>query len=372
MNEDNNKHLRKYYYDPASTASFSNEYELKKAAVTTNGSLPMKTIKSWMSQQLTHSLHKPARKRFPRNRYFVRTPGELAQADIADMSMFADQNNGFKYLLTFIDVFSKKAFVEAMKTKSGDDVQLALSKIFKLIRTQSLQTDRGTEFTNEKIRQYCKDCGVNLFYCQNQDVKCAVIERFNRTLKGRMFKYFTAYATRKYIDILPQLVAAYNNTRHSTIKMAPNEVTDSNTDQVFSNTYGYASPREYLVNRVNVERTKFKVGDRVRVKYTLTSMDKGYYPNWSDMVFKITAISEGGERDMYEIVDEMNAKMPRRYYTHELQKVDGDPVYRVEKVIKQSKGKSLVKWLNHPEQFNSWINSKDVKNIRNFTSRNSD
>ena len=365
-----NKLFHSLYYDPLSPAGFTNAAELQKAAVTKNVSSKPKVIENWMGQQLTHAIHKPARRRFPRNKYFVSTPGELAQADIADMSMFGQQNDGFKYLLTFIDVFSKKAFVEVLKTKTGEEMRGALERIFKKFRPQSLQTDRGTEFVNEHVRNFCANSGINLFFTQNQDIKCAVVERFNRTLKGRMFKYFTANGTRRYVDVVQKIIESYNNTYHTTIKMTPNQVGVQTTDDVFKNTYGYASPRDYLLNRKNEEKTKFKIGDRVRMKYTLTSMDKCYYPNWSDQIYRVIAVSEGNVRDMYEIADEMNAKMPRRFYSFELQKLIGEPTFRIEKVIKHRKGESYVKWLNHPDKFNSWVKTKSIKNVRTFNSRN--
>jgi len=37
-------------------------------------------------------------------------------------------------------------------------------------------------------------------------------------MKEKMFKYFIANNTKKYIDVLDDFVARYNNTRHSSIK----------------------------------------------------------------------------------------------------------------------------------------------------------
>ena len=52
-------------------------------------------------------------------------------------------------------------------------------------------------------------------------MKCAIVERFNRTLKQRMFKYFTANNTVKYADVLQKFVNAYNARKHRTIGIAP-------------------------------------------------------------------------------------------------------------------------------------------------------
>ena len=51
--------------------------------------------------------------------------------------------------------------------------------------------------------------------------KAVVIERFNRTLKNIMWKYFTANNTRFFLDAFDQMVKNYNDKVHSTIKMTP-------------------------------------------------------------------------------------------------------------------------------------------------------
>ena len=58
-------------------------------------------------------------------------------------------------------------------------------------------------------------------YSTFNEGKAVVIERFNRTLKNKMFKYFTANGTYKYIDILSSLINEYNNKKHSSTKLSP-------------------------------------------------------------------------------------------------------------------------------------------------------
>ena len=69
------------------------------------------------------------------------------------------------------------------------------------------------------------------------DRKCAIVERFNRTLKTRMYRTFTARGGHKWIDILEDLVNGYNNTRHSSTKFAPNDVNEENEHYVRENLY---------------------------------------------------------------------------------------------------------------------------------------
>ena len=66
--------------------------------------------------------------------------------------------------------------------------------------------------------------GIKFYTSENEDLKAAVVERFNRTLKTKMFRYFTHVNTRRYLDVLDDLLHSYNNTHHRSIGMAPSEV----------------------------------------------------------------------------------------------------------------------------------------------------
>jgi len=53
--------------------------------------------------------------------------------------------------------------------------------------------------------------------------KGSIVERFNRTLKSRIARYFTENGTTRWIDALPGITAAYNKSYHRSVKMSPNE-----------------------------------------------------------------------------------------------------------------------------------------------------
>ena len=65
--------------------------------------------------------------------------------------------------------------------------------------------------------------------------KAVVIERSNRTLTNKMYKYFTANNTYKYVDVLPDLINDYNNHKHSTIKMTQTEASMKYNEKVIPN-----------------------------------------------------------------------------------------------------------------------------------------
>ena len=77
----------------------------------------------------------------------------------------------------------------------------------------------------DKCREfYIKDVQelVDLHSTESEEKSC-VTERFNRTIKEKMFTYFSANNTRKFVDVLDLLVDQYNNAIHSSIKMTPKE-----------------------------------------------------------------------------------------------------------------------------------------------------
>ena len=76
-------------------------------------------------------------------------------------------------------------------------------------------TDKGREFYNKDVKGL-----VELYSTENEE-KSSIVERWIRTMKEKMWKYFTDNNTYTYIGVLPDLVEEYNNTVHSSIKMTP-------------------------------------------------------------------------------------------------------------------------------------------------------
>ena len=99
-----------------------------------------------------------------------------------------------------------------------------------------LQTDKGSEFVNSTFQSMLKRHNIHFYTSENADIKAAIVERFNITLKTKMYKYFTFKNTWRYIDVLQQLVE-YNATHHRTIGMPPDEVNVDTEELVRSRLY---------------------------------------------------------------------------------------------------------------------------------------
>lgn len=114
--------IGKVYYDLSNSASFGGKRRLKKI-------FPTKQVDDWASSQLTYTLHKPLKRRFPTRSYKVGGLNEVWQLDLMEMIPYASINSGYKYILVCIDVFSRFARAMPLKTKSAKEVERTLSHI---------------------------------------------------------------------------------------------------------------------------------------------------------------------------------------------------------------------------------------------------
>jgi len=88
-------------------------------------------MKEWLETQDAFTLHRPLRKRFPRNPYTVNNIDDVWELDILDLSSLKKFNNNYRYLLQVIDVFSRYMHSVPLRTKTGKEVAAVLESIFK-------------------------------------------------------------------------------------------------------------------------------------------------------------------------------------------------------------------------------------------------
>ncbi|CAB4026797.1 uncharacterized transposon-derived [Paramuricea clavata] len=264
--------------------------------------------------------------------------------DLADMQSMQKFNDGYRYLLVCIDVFSKYAWVVTLKNKTGP----TLVEAFKVILTsgrkpKKIMTDQGTEFLNQHFQALMKE-DIELYNTYNE-TKASIVERLIHTLKTKMWRYFTARKTMRYVDMLPNLMYSYNHSVHRSIKTRPTDVTVGNEKKVW-----HTLCDDHSVAK-NV-KYKFRIGDQVRISKMKRTFEKGYLPNFSKEIF---TISKQIPRDppVYKLKDLDGEELKGTFYEKELQKIiKKDDVYKIEKILKKrGRGSNvhyLVKWLGYP------------------------
>jgi hypothetical protein len=353
------------YFDPRAPGSFGGVDALYRQVKDQNKTKD--EVKEWLRDQPAYTLHVPVRRNFKQNRIIVYTINEQFQADLADLSSLKKHNDGVRYLLTCIDVFSKYAWVTPLKNKGAIGVCEALEAIFEDRTPEKFQTDEGTEFVNEKCKELFKRLDINHFHAlSNSETKCAVVERFNRTLKTKMWKYLTHVNKYRYIDVLPDLVHSYNNTYHSSIKMKPSDVSHANVKKVWRNLYGKYFKEELLSPGVEKQKFKFAAGDHVRLSGARVTFRKGYEQGWTEEVFVVSNCYRRVP-PVYTVKDLNGEEIKGVFYEYELQRVKKPELFKIERVLqKRGKGKReqhLVKFVGYPASFNKWLPAREVVSI---------
>ena len=337
------------YHDPGAPGSLGGVQRFAKAQ-----GLPLKKAQRLLERDVGYTLHKPRRRRFPTLPVIVGGLDDQWVADLVEVQRLAKHNRGIRYLLTVVDALSKYAWVEPLKT--GVALVKAFEKIVKQGRRHPnrLQTDRGKEFYNRIFQRWVDEQGIRHFSTEG-DAKASVVERFNRTLKERLYRYLTTVNTLKFDDILPELVQGYNATRHRSIGMPPQDVTWDNEEAVWK--------RLYAKRLKSQKKPQLKVGDRVRLNQIHRTFAKGYLPGWTEEVFVVHRVIPGPV-PTYKIREWDGTPVQGTFYEEDLQKVHVSDVFRIEKVLKRQKDRWLVKWKGWPDKYNSWIARGDVTSLR--------
>lgn len=349
--------LKSIYYDIKNPAGFSSVSKLVKAS-----GYSKKKVKEWLKAQPTYTLHRQVRKRYPTRKYVVHDIDEQWQADLADVSLLAQQNNGYRFLLCVIDIFSRYAWVRPLRTKAGKEVAAAFKDIFDEGRIpKRVQTDQGKEFENRDVLRLFSQYDIELFSVKSA-YKAAIVERFNRTLKTKLWKFFTMSTKQRWTDVLQDVVTSYNNSTHRSLGYKPTDVNAGNVGKLRQRMLGKQKPVK--------GKSDIKIGDKVRISKVKSTFAKGYLPNWSEEIFTIDSINKKQSPITYKLKDYHGEIIEGSFYRPEIELVThDDDTFIVEKVIRtQRRGNQqwcLVKWVGYPESMNSWVRKSDIVTLSN-------
>lgn len=294
-----------------------------------NPSKPVKSVDvdRFMQDQDPYTLHHKVVRKFKRNHYYANNIDHIWECDLCDMSMLTKANDGYKYLLTVIDVLSKFAWVEPMQDKQADSTVKAFRNILQRSDGRKpvlLRSDRGSEFKNKSFKGYLNAKNIQQQFPQTTSLfKCAVVEVFNKSLKNKIYRYFTSRGPTytRYIDVLQDIVLSYNRTIHSTIGMRPIDVKPADVPKIYSRTHRKHHEELKLLDATHA---KFAVGDRVRVIKKQTGFTAGYQEKWKREVFVVTKVINKAPYRLYQLKDLKNVPIDGKFYAQELQKV-GEP-----------------------------------------------
>ena len=189
----------------------------------------------------------------------------------------------------------------------------------------------------------------------HSEKKANYAERVIQTLKKKIYKYLYHHKTRKYIDVLEDLVNGYNNNYHSGIKRAPSSIDKENEVDVWA--------QQYLPKKSQkVEKIKFKFskGDMVRISNARNPFSRGFGQTFSEELFTIKQ-RFATIPTTYMLEDWNKEKVAGLFYEPEMVLVTGkdkNTEYAVEKILghrtRRGQKQVLIKWKGYSNAYNSW------------------
>jgi hypothetical protein len=276
--------IRQVYYDAdTGFGSISNTYKEAKRVLNT---ITYVDVKDFLERQASKQVKKGHRSFYS---YVAKEKLEEIQIDLADFTISAEHNDGFRYAFVAVDIFTKKAHAVPIKNKERDECIRAMKEVIQVIGVpkQLFHDQEGAWQTpgwNALMYEHrIKD--------MNSSTHAPFAERMVQTIKNMIHDQMRGLtiASEKWVEVLPKVLKKYNNTKHSTTGVTPNEATrDDHKIDVYFNIKQKA--------QFNRKYPPINVGDEVR-KYIKPDMTKkGYRPSWSGETFKVIMIDREGDR----------------------------------------------------------------------------
>ena len=261
--------LTKIYYDPKTGFIGARKlYEKVKSRGITYRQV-VKFLKNQEVSQITNPIVKKSS--FP-------IYGKIGsfQADLIFYNKYKVQNRGYNILLTAVDINTREGYAIALKSKKGRDIIEGFDQIDDI---KFLTTDNGTEFLNKQVTKYFKDRGIeHNTNDAGEHNKMGKIESFNRTIKGIIGKYFEQFDTVIWFDVIDKIIDNYNNSYHSSIKKAPNEMTELDEKDEIN--------RQRIKTAIELEKKDIDIGDKVRILRNKKTFEKEGV-KWSKKIYSV-------------------------------------------------------------------------------------
>ena len=352
------------YHNPGHPTAFAG---VDKVVRYYDGRVSQDAIVRALESSDTYTRHREYKQPKHYNPYYVYALREQVQADLIDVRELAAHNDGTKYLLLIIDLFSRRVWMYPLKNKSAivtrDAIRTWLNSLGRR-KCKIFASDYGTEFRNVYVRDLFREHNVVQQF-KSGTSKASYAERANKSLQVLLYKYLTNSQSFRYIDKLESIVNSYNNRPHRSLdNITPHEADKPRSEQWVSGVLR----RLHAERRAKaLKRPKFKVGDTVRIKLLtkkISGDSRAYVPQFKGEYFTIVGVKTNMMVPMYKIKSQdTNEIISDSFYGEELQRVTGN-IYKIERVIRsRGRGRNrqhFVKWMFFGPQHNSWVRASDV------------
>jgi transposase InsO family protein/ribosomal protein L19 len=360
LERDRANRIRRFYATPGHPIAFS-----APKTVAQHFGISEKQAKKILEYHDGYNLHREYKRPKRFNPYYVHSRREQVQCDLIDISRISAANDGIRFLLLLIDIFTKKVWVFPLKSKKAVEMEAVFQKWLDGLRTKPeiVKSDLGLEFKNHRVQRVLQEQGIE-WQPAHGTLKAAIAERANKTIQVLIYKFLSTHETLRYIDKLDKLVQTYNRRPHRTLEgMTPATAdlpaNESLVQQIFHHRY------QQLGRNRSVP--KFAVGDTVRVKtdpHKISQNRRAYAEQFTGEYFKVVRINRTMPTPMFYLRSlDSGDVIEGAFYAEELQRQRGN-VWKIERVLARRTRRGVrelkVKWKNFSDSHNSWIPETNI------------
>lgn len=249
--------------------------------------------------------YKPVVSKFPVRSVSTFAPNLTWALDLIDISNESDKYN---FVMVVVDLHSRKAFHTFLNGKTSKDIVNGFSKIVTIAKhkPRNIWSDQEGGLLSKDFKNTFPDINIYHTFGKSHSV---IVERFIRTIREIINRHAGGDWER-----LPEIIATYNNTQHSSTKSTPNVVFQGkdNGRALFLN--------NFYVNKPKPNRDILQVGDRVLLSIKKHRFEKGTKQRWTDEMYKISEVLHTNPIT-YRVKDLHGEAITGSFYRAELQKV---------------------------------------------------
>ena len=312
LSDDTKRRIKEIYTTPGSPAAFSGVLRLYEECRRRNIDVTKKEVAEFLKGEKVYTLHVTRPQKHLRSRLISYTIDYSWESDLA-VTPYYRSNKNFQYIMVTVDLLSEYIWAYPMKTKSADDSVKAFQQLMTDTgrKCSLFTTDAGTEFTNFKFQQLLKANDI-YHHIAGGKHKASAAEYSIRLLKSIIFKYMTEYDTKRYLQVLPDMVEGLNKRKLKSLNgLSPAEVNVSNEVELFIFKYGRAL--------LHQPEQSLHPGQLVRIRLKkAANFAKGYTPNFSTEIYTVVRASFAAPSFMYTVADQNGRHIDQRFYEEDL------------------------------------------------------
>jgi len=283
-------------------------------------------ISDFLKNQEINQLYSPSKGKAKTFKSSMTTPNKILAMDLVNMEKF--QVRGYKYLFNAVDMSSRFNYSVALKNKTDAEVLNGFKKIYNEAKPHSIRSDNGSEFINQKFKNYLEKNGIKQILAEaGKPQSNGLIERANASIKELIQKSLEINPKFDWVKNLDKLIENINNSQHRITGYTPNEIQNAfkNDDNIVLES---ARDKELKIKKKNISKEVFEKGDLVRLHQP---SDKTRQV-WSNEIYEIERVYK--PKKPYSVYEYKVEGLKDRFKEEELLKIVGDPQNTIQKVQK--------------------------------------